>query len=198
MTRVIRFGLSFMACVAVATFAWAADEKKAEEEPAVTLKVGDKAPDFALPAKEDAPEGAPKKLSDFLGKKNVVLAFYPKADTPGCTKQLCGYRDKFETFQSGDTEIIAISIDPQEASDAFKAKFSMQFTVLGDTSGAIVKSYGVPVKQYGDNAIAQRSIFVVDKAGLVQYIDMEYNIAEDEKPLLDAIGTLGEGEKKAG
>lgn len=177
-----------------------ADDAKPEEPTAP--KVGDQAPDFDLPkAKGDAATDEPARLSDFKGKKNVLLAFYPKADTPGCTKQLCGYRDDIQKLQDEDTEVIAISTDQQKDSDLFREKFTMPFTVLGNPDQAIVKAYGVPLMERGDSQYAQRSVFLVDKAGVVRYIDMEYNIAEDKDPLyaaIQALNTSGDGEKKAG
>jgi peroxiredoxin Q/BCP len=177
----------------------AVDDAAPEEAPA--LKVGDKAPDFALPKPKD--EGAesdpdtPKKLSDYKGKKNVLLAFYPKADTPGCTKQLCGYRDDIQKLQSANTEVIAVSTDAQADSDAFREKFTMPFTVLGNPDRAIVKAYGVPIMERGENLFAQRSVFLVDKEGIVRYIDLEYDIAADKDPLYAAIKDLAKPEEKA-
>lgn len=172
-----------------------ADEAKTEAE---ALKVGDTAPDFDLPGADAAPADAPKKLSDFKGKKNVVLAFYPKAKTSGCTKQLCGYRDDFAMFQDNDTEVIAISIDEQAYSDEFKKEQSYQFYVLGDTDGSVVEAYKIPKMQRGDNAYAQRSIMVVDKEGVIQYIDMEYNIGDDAEPLYAAVKKVNGGDKAEG
>ena len=88
------------------------------------VKVGDAAPDFAIP-QQKAVEGAPAKLSDLKGKKNALIAFYPKADTPGCTKQLCGYRDDIQKLQSANTEVIAISVDQQIDNEKFQAKYKL-------------------------------------------------------------------------
>lgn len=184
-----------MAAAAMLALPAQADEAKAEPE---ALKIGDTAPDFDLPGAENAPAEAPKKLSDFKGKKNVVLAFYPKAKTSGCTKQLCGYRDDFATFQSNDTEVIAISIDEQDYSDEFKQEQSYQFYVLGDTDGSVVEAYKIPKMQRGDNAYAQRSVMIVDKEGVIQYIDLEYNIGDDVEPLYAAIKKVNGGEKAEG
>lgn len=178
--------LILAALVAFAPMAIAQEEEKKID----TLEVGDEAPDFDLPGAEDAPEDAPKKLSDFEGKKNVVLAFYPKAKTSGCTKQLCGYRDAIDEFKSRDTEVVAISIDEQDYSDEFKEEQSYQFYVLGDTEGEVVKSYGIPVKEYSGTPIAQRSIMVVDKKGIIRYVNMKYNIGKDQEPLLEALSKI--------
>ncbi len=201
MSQGLRMGVTAVAVVAViAIGAWAA-EKEGSEKP-VELKVGDKAPDFNLP-KPKSEEGShtasdrPKKLSDFKGKQNVLIAFYPKADTPGCTKQLCGYRDEFETFKSADTEVVAVSVDEQQESDQFKKKFSMPFTVLGDPNHEIIDAYGVPLIKRGEAGYAQRSVYLVDKEGIVRYIDLQYSIDEDKEPLFKAMAELnkqsGEG-----
>jgi len=164
-----------------------------DEDATKKIKVGDEAPDFELPENPEAGEDAPKKLSDLKGKKNVVLAFYPKAKTPGCTTQLCGYRDDFSVFESHDTEVVAISIDEQDFSNEFKQEHEMPFFVLGDSDASVVKDYGIPTKEYAGMPIAQRSIVVVDKEGIVRYIDMKYNIAKDNEPLYDAVAKLEGG-----
>ncbi|MCL4694639.1 MAG: peroxiredoxin [Candidatus Hydrogenedentes bacterium] len=183
-----------------ATVAALAEDKSKETLEAP--KVGDQAPDFALPkAKEEAAtqgDSIPQKLSDFQGKKNVLIAFYPKADTPGCTKQLCGYRDDIEKLQGIDTEVIAISTDEQKDSDLFRDKFTMPFTVLGNPDQAIVKAYGVPLMERGENQYAQRSVFLVDKEGVLRYIDLEYDIAADKEPLYAAMESLNDSNEADG
>ncbi len=199
----MRTGLRITACAVFALSATAAAlaEEKATETPS-TPKVGDQAPDFALPkAKEEAAtqgDSKPQKLSDFKGKKNVLIAFYPKADTPGCTKQLCGYRDDIQKLQSEDTEVIAISTDEQKDSDLFRDKFTMPFTVLGNPDQAIVKAYGVPLIERGENQYAQRSVFLVDKEGVLRYIDIEYDIAADKEPLYAAMESLSKSGEAGG
>lgn len=173
--------------------AGAEDAKKADGDGEAKLKVGEKAPDFEMP-KPGEPEGSKEtiKLSDLKGQKNVVLAFYPKAFTSGCTKQLCGYRDDISKYESADTQIVAISTDKQADSDTFKKEKEMPFVVLGDEKHEVVDAYGIPMKDYGGNQYAQRSIVLIDKEGIVRYIDMEYDIENDEAPLLEAIAKLEE------
>ena len=171
----------------------AAPEKKAE------LKVGDAAPDFKLPHGDK--EGAVKKLSEYKGKKNVVLAFYPKAFTGGCTKQLCGYRDDFSKFKTADTEVVAISVDEQDYSDKFKLEHAFPFAVLGDIEASVVNMYGVGQARGNGAVMASRSIFLVDKAGKLAYIDPEYKIGQDEEPLFAAVkktNEAGSGTKAQG
>lgn len=136
-------------------------------------RVGKAAPNVTFPA-------LGKKLSDFRGKKNVVLAFYPKAFTGGCTKQLCGYRDDYAKFRDANTEVIAISLDEQAESDRFKAHHEMPFAVIGDSNKAIAKAFAVPLKtNKSGGQVAQRSIFVINKKGVVTHIDLEYSISND-------------------
>ena len=179
---------------------------QAQDQPASdassTLKVGDTAPDFSIPAqKNDA--AAPKKLSELQGKRNVLVAFYPKADTPGCTKQMCGYRDDVTKFDSSNVQVIAISIDQQMDSDKFQEKNKLPFPVVGDPQHKIIGAYGVPMKDVNGNKFAQRSVFLIDKTGKVRYIDIDYKIAEDAAALykqMEALNKEGDapksGEKK--
>ena len=186
-----RMFAAFVAALAlVAAPMWIARAAEADtaDKP---LKVGDKAPDFNLPKSTD--EKAPKKLSEYQGKQNVLLAFYPKAFTGGCTTQLCGYRDEFDVFKSGNTDIVAISADEQDYSDKFKSEYNYPFTVLGDIEASVIKKYGVGREGKTGGLMANRSVFLVDKAGVIRYIDLEYNIAQDKEPLYAAIKKLESG-----
>ena len=171
----------------------------------VTLEKGDEAPDFALPewsdeeleqAREEGKE-LPKKLSDFRGEKNVLVAFYPRVFTGGCTAQLCGYRDEFELFVSADTEVVAISMDEQEESDRFREEYELPFYVMGDEEGAIVDAYGVPRLDRDGNVFSSRSVFLVDKKGVIRYIDLEYGVEEGLAPLYEAMNELGKEQEEA-
>jgi len=193
MKRNLAIWISAVLIAASAAFA----QDQPEEQKTDKVRVGDKAPDFDLPAAEDSGDNAPKKLSDLRGKKNVVLAFYPKADTPGCTKQLCGYRDDIETFKSTNTEVIAVSVDQQMDSDKFKQKFSLPFPVVGDPQHKIIEAYGVPMKDVAGNKFAQRSVFLIDKEGTVRHIDLQYDVANDKAALYDRIKSLEKREEDA-
>lgn len=163
----------------------------------MTLKVGDKAPDFEFPKPGRAADSKETvKLSDILKDKHLLLAFYPKTFTGGCTKQLCGYRDDFKKFEEAGVDVLAVSADKQEDSDRFRAEYEMPFRVVGDAKHEIINAYGVPLK----GEYAQRSVVLIDKRGFVRYVDWEYKIGEDEKPLFDAINALKNdetSEKKA-
>ncbi len=95
------------------------------------VDVGSVAPDFTLPSQS----GEMVSLEDFLGKKPVVLFFYPKDDTPGCTKQACGFRDDFDEFRKLDAEVIGISSDSVESHKSFVARHNLPFTLLSDEYG---------------------------------------------------------------
>ncbi len=161
------------------------------------VKVGDAAPDFDIPQQKGV-ESAPAKMSELKGKKNVLVAFYPKADTPGCTKQLCGYRDDIQKLQSTNTEVVAISVDQQIDNEKFQEKYKLPFSLVGDPQHKIIDAYGVPLKDFSGNKFAQRSVFVVDKEGKIQFIDMDYKVAEDKDALYEQITKLEGGveEKK--
>lgn len=151
------------------------------------VKVGESAPDVALQA---ANFETVTRLSDFRGKKNVVLAFYPKAFTPNCTKQMCGYRDNLKVFQDADAELISVSLDTAEKSRAFKEKFSLNFPVVGDANRAIVNAFGVPVLNLLFTRFAKRTVFLIDKEGVVRYVNGSYNVHRDQETLLKELRAL--------
>ena len=129
----------------------------------VGLAVGDRAPDFALP---DA-GGGTVRLSDFRGKKAVVLYFYPKDDTPGCTKEACGFRDSYEEFTSAGAEVIGVSSDSGESHRGFASKHKLPFTLLSDRGGKVRRQYGVPATL---GLLPGRVTFVIDRGGVVRHV----------------------------
>jgi len=128
-----------------------------------TLKVGDKAPDFTL---NDA-DGNVVRLSTFLGKKNIVLYFYPKDETPGCMAQACSFRDSYETFKDLGAEVIGISGDDEISHRNFVKKHRLPFLLLSDSKNEVRKQYGVPSTFF---LIPGRVTFVIDKEGTVRHI----------------------------
>ena len=131
-----------------------------------TVEVGAKAPAFDLPA---YPEGR-FKLSQFKGKHNVVLYFYPRDDTPGCTTEACGFRDNFSQFQSADTVVLGVSTDTVKSHEKFATKFSLPFPLLADESHEVAEKYGVWVEKnmYGKKSMGiQRATFLIDKSGKI-------------------------------
>ncbi len=102
------------------------------------LKEGDKAPAFTV----DTSGGGKLSLADYLGK-NVILYFYPKDDTPGCTKEACAFRDGYADFKKRGAVVLGVSTDPVKAHDKFVKKFDLPFTLLADVDKKIVEAYGV-------------------------------------------------------
>jgi peroxiredoxin Q/BCP len=127
------------------------------------VEVGSVAPDFTLPSQS----GEMISLGDFVGKKPVVLYFYPKDDTPGCTKQACGFRDDFEEFGRLDAEVIGISSDSVESHKSFAARHNLPFTLLSDAGSKVRKLYGVP-NSFG--LFPGRVTFVIDEEGVVRHV----------------------------
>lgn len=132
------------------------------------IKEGSKAPDFAL----ETDTGDKLKLSSLKGK-NVVLYFYPKADTPGCTTESCEFRDRDADYTSANTVVLGISPDPVNAVAKFKEKFALPFTLLADAEHAVAEKYGVWVEKsmYGKKYMGvERCTFLIDKEGKISRI----------------------------
>jgi thioredoxin-dependent peroxiredoxin len=127
------------------------------------LRVGSVAPDFTLPSQS----GEMVSLEDFVGKKPVVLFFYPKDDTLGCTKEVCTFRDSFEEFRKLDAEIIGVSSDSIDSHRSFAKKHSLPFTLLSDEGGKVRKLYGVP-NTFG--LFPGRVTYVIDREGIIRHI----------------------------
>jgi len=109
------------------------------------LAIGDKAPEFKL----TADNGSTWSIKDFLGKKNIVVYFFPAAMTGGCTKQACSYRDNIDNLQSADVVVVGVSGDNVENLKLFKQAENLNFTLLSDAKGEIAKAFGVPVGEGG-------------------------------------------------
>ncbi|HEX6986189.1 MAG TPA: thioredoxin-dependent thiol peroxidase [Planctomycetaceae bacterium] len=135
--------------------------------PAATMpKVGDKAPAFSLPA---LPDGKTVKLSEFKGKK-VVLYFYPKDMTPGCTTEACDFRDAHSTFAGGDAVVLGVSPDSVDSHRKFAEKYGLPFPLLADEDHAVAEKYGVWVEKnmYGKKSWGvQRATFLIDREGKI-------------------------------
>ncbi len=129
----------------------------------MAVKVGDVAPDFTLKSQN----GSEVSLSDFRDKKNVVVYFYPKDDTPGCTKEACAFRDSHQVFQDAGAEVIGISDDSPESHKQFAAKYNLPFTLLSDTGSKVRKLYEVPATLW---ILPGRVTYVIDKEGVVRHV----------------------------
>lgn len=131
---------------------------------AATPKVGDKAP--LVEGKNQ--DGKNWKLSDALGKKIVLLYFYPKDNTPGCTKEACGLRDRMADLKKDGVEVIGVSFDSSDSHQKFIEKYNLNFPLLADTDGKIADAYGVR-REPGKN-IARRVSFLIGKDGKITHV----------------------------
>lgn len=129
----------------------------------MAVKVGDIAPDFTLTSQT----GESVSLKDFQGKKCVVLYFYPKDDTPGCTKEACAFRDRYEVFKEAGAEVIGISGDSTQDHQQFATKYNLPFLLLSDTGNKVRQLYGVPATLW---ILPGRVTYVIDKDGVVRHI----------------------------
>ena len=128
------------------------------------IEVGSSVPQFTL-ADQD---GKQFSITSVLGKKNLVIYFYPMDDSPGCTKEACAFRDQFEVFNEADAMIIGISRQSVESHKKFAEKYHLSFTLLSDESEVVRKMFGVPVNFLG--MIPGRVTYIIDKSGKVVYI----------------------------
>jgi peroxiredoxin Q/BCP len=129
------------------------------------LQEGDTAPDFTLPDQD----GTPRSLGDYAGR-TVVLYFYPKADTPGCTTQACGIRDRADEYDAAGAVVLGVSPDPVDAVKKFHGKQSLNFTLLADEDHAVCERYGVwgEKSMYGKKYMgAQRATAIIDGRGTI-------------------------------
>ena len=147
----------------------------------VVLNEGDTAPDFTLPA---YPQGD-VSLSEFHGKKNVILAFYPKDDTPGCTKEMCSFSDDLSKFEEANTVVFGVSCDHVESHEKFAGKYSLKQRLLADKGGEVGTKFGT--MQEG-KANSSRMLFVIDKQGKISKI---INGMPSNEELLTAVKALG-------
>lgn len=146
--------------------------------------VGDKAPPFE--AKDH--RGNVVRLDDFKDKKNVVLFFYPKDFTPGCTKEVCSFRDAFSELDAIDTAVIGVSLDDEDSHEQFASKHGLQFPLLSDSSRHISKAYGALGLMSGILSMTKRITFVIDKQGVIRNV-FRHELAI-EKHLDDVRATL--------
>ncbi len=152
------------------------------------VEPGQQAPDFELPDQD----GRPLKLSDFRGQK-VVLYFYPKADTPGCTTQACGVRDNLDAYRTAGATVLGISPDPVDKVKKFHEKRALNFALLADEDHAVADAYGVWVEKsmYGRKYWGnERTTFILDSNGRVAEVLRKVKPAEHDERVLDALGRV--------
>lgn len=148
------------------------------------LAVGDTAPDFSLP---DA-EGKTVTLSAFREKKVVVLYFYPKDDTPGCTAESCSFRDSYEDFATAGAEVIGISSDSVESHKKFASKHSLPFLLVSDSSKKVQSAFGVRAL-FG--LLPGRVTFVIDRTGVIRHVfDSQLQATKHVKEAIEIVKKL--------
>ncbi|HXS10745.1 MAG TPA: peroxiredoxin [Candidatus Krumholzibacteria bacterium] len=167
----------------------------------VDLKVGDKAPKFE--AMDDT--GKLWKSTDHVGKKIMVVYFYPADFTGGCTKEACGYRDDYSALTEKGVDVVGVSGDSVHGHELFKKAHELNFTLLADTEGKVAEAFGVPTEAGADTVMAtngdqkepiyrnvtiDRWTFVIDKKGKIASKNTEVHAAEDSKAILETISKL--------
>jgi peroxiredoxin Q/BCP len=150
------------------------------------IKEGDAAPDFEA---RDA-EGGTVKLSDLRGQK-VALYFYPKDDTPGCTKQACSLRDGYSELEARGIKVLGVSLDDEKSHQKFAAKYDLPFTLLADTDHSVADRYGV----YGEKQFAgkkymgvSRKTFLIDEQGRIKKVFDKVNVEQHADEVMQAFG----------
>jgi len=143
---------------------------------AESVREGDEAPDFLLKTQD----GDDVRLSDFRGKKAVVLFFYPKDGSPGCTAEACKFRDSYESFKEFGAEVLGISSQSVESHSIFSLNLGLPYRLLSDEGGKVRKAYGVPASL---GLLPGRVTYVIDKQGIVRHvfssqIDVEKHVDE--------------------
>ena len=150
----------------------------------MSVEEGKKAPDFTA-----ATDGGGKlKLSDLKGK-TVILYFYPKDDTTGCTKEACGFRDSLPDFSKAKATVIGVSKDSVERHDKFKAKYELPFTLVSDADGKICAAYGTWIEKslYGRKYMGiDRATFLIDKTGTVRKVWRKVKVPGHVEAVLEA------------
>jgi peroxiredoxin Q/BCP len=150
----------------------------------MTVKAGDKAPDFALKTQT----GDTVSLSQFHGSKPVVVYFYPKDDTPGCTTESCAFRDSYEDFKAAGAEVIGISSDSVDSHQKFAGKYQLPFHLLSDVNSKTRQSYGVPATL---GLLPGRVTYVIDKEGVVRHVfNSQFNPKAHVKEALEVLRSL--------
>ena len=149
------------------------------------LSEGQKAPDFSA----NDQNGKPVSLSDLAGK-NIILYFYPKDDTPGCTAEACSFRDNYESLQAQGFEVLGVSTDDEKSHLKFISKHSLPFSLIADTDKKIVEAYGVWVEKnmYGKKYMGvARKTFIIDKNGMIKKIIEKVDTKNSSAQVLEAL-----------
>ena len=155
----------------------------------LSVQVGDIAPDFTLPSQM----GDNVTLSEYTGKKNVVLYFYPKDETTGCTKEACAFRDSYEVFTNLGAEVLGISGQSVESHKSFATHHGLPFLLLSDEDNKIRKLYGVPTNL---GIIPGRVTYIIDKKGVVRHVfNSQYQPQKHVEEAIEVLQKLNAEEK---
>lgn len=155
----------------------------------LSVQVGDLAPDFTLPSQM----GDNVTLSEYIGKKNVVLYFYPKDETTGCTKEACAFRDSYEVFTNLGAEVLGISVQSVESHKSFATHHGLPFLLLSDEENKIRKLYGVPTNL---GIIPGRVTYIIDKKGVVRHVfNSQYQPQKHVEEAIEVLQKLNAEEK---
>jgi peroxiredoxin Q/BCP len=147
------------------------------------VKEGEAAPDFEGPTARGSKLG----LKDFIGKKSVVLYFYPKDDTPGCTKEACSFRDNIGPLRSLGAEIIGVSLDSSESHEKFSTKYNLPFPLISDKEKKIATAYGV-LRDVGTST--NRVTFLIDKTGRIAKVFPKVDVTQHTEEVMTALKEL--------
>ncbi|MBI2485520.1 MAG: peroxiredoxin [Deltaproteobacteria bacterium] len=145
--------------------------------------IRDKAPDIEA----ETYGGEKIKLSDFANKKTVVLYFYPKDNTPGCTKEACSMRDGMKELEKLGIQVLGISTDSVKSHEGFRDKYNLNFPLLSDKSKNIIKTYGVE----SEHGSARRVTFLIDKSGVIRHIWEKVNTSKHAEEVAEKVRELG-------
>lgn len=151
----------------------------------ISLKIGDKAPDFKL----NDQDGKLVKLLDFRGKK-IILYFYPRDDTPGCTKEACGFRDNILSLKKKNVVVLGVSNDDEKSHLKFIKKFNLPFALLSDVTKEVSKKYGVyELKKFMGREYygITRSTFIIDEKGKIQKIFYKVNPEQHISEVIETV-----------
>lgn len=149
----------------------------------IRVKVGDQAPDFEAPTSDGTLVG----LKDFIGKKTVVLYFYPKDDTSGCTREACSFRDNLQSLRKLGAEVIGVSVDSVDSHKKFAAKYRLPFLLISDKEKRIARAYGV-LKEKGTST--NRVTFIITKGGKVAGIFPKVDVSTHTEEVILALKEL--------
>jgi len=196
----VRMSLLTSLCCLLTVSAFADDKADSKKEKSVDLQVGDKAPEF----KSVGDDGKSWNSADHIGKKIVVVYFYPADMTGGCTKQACGFRDDMTKLKDEGVEVVGVSGDSVANHVIFKKEYDLNFTLLADEKGSVAKAFGVPLRAGGSikrtvdgkevtmtrGVTAARWTFVIDAAGTIAAKNTAVKAAEDSEAIIKLVADL--------